>query len=549
MPPTLLPRVGLISTQMALLLVGSPLSAAALDRAGLESALRDWSGDRPGAIVALAVDGEATGFAAAGRWSATDPRPADENTWFEIGSITKVFTALLVADAVAEHRLAWQDVVGAPFAASPVTYAQLATHTAGLPRLPRDFPDPGAADPYANIGLPALVRSFALEAAALGTGPHAWSYSNFGAAVLGTAAATAWDGDYPTVLRRRVLDRLGLHDTWLSGPADGGVELARLAPGHTETGLSGRWRFDAYAPAGALVSTAHDMERFIRALLDPVAAGLPAAWGETMTVRTDATDGAQMGYGWFISTVEGAPVYWHGGGTGGYRSFVGVQPASGRGIVVLGASDRAVEGIGLGWLQGVVATAAKSSDGTVGEIDLEAYVGDYPLAPSFIMAVTVADGRLHLQATRQPRVDLRPTGPDAFAIEGVPAAVTFERDAAGTVVAMVLHQNGADQRAPRRPPGTVPPRRVSVTLSVDQLEPLVGEYELAPQVVLTITRHATQLLAQLTGQPRFPVFASAPDAFFYEVVEARLTFERDSQGAVTGLVLHQNGRDLPARKR
>jgi ABC-type molybdate transport system substrate-binding protein len=75
-------------------------------------------------------------------------------------------------------------------------------------------------------------------------------------------------------------------------------------------------------------------------------------------------------------------------------------------------------------------------------------------------------------------------------------------------------------------------------MTAGQLAPLVGEYELAPGAIITITAQGSQLFAQLTGQQNFPVFASAPDVFFYEVVEAELHFERDGDGQVTRVVLH-----------
>jgi hypothetical protein len=76
-----------------------------------------------------------------------------------------------------------------------------------------------------------------------------------------------------------------------------------------------------------------------------------------------------------------------------------------------------------------------------------------------------------------------------------------------------------------------------------------GAYPIAPTFVLTVTQEGDRLYVQATGQPKFPVFASANDEFFYKVVEARLTFRRGEDGKVTGLTLHQNGRDLPADRR
>jgi len=77
---------------------------------------------------------------------------------------------------------------------------------------------------------------------------------------------------------------------------------------------------------------------------------------------------------------------------------------------------------------------------------------------------------------------------------------------------------------------------------------MVGEYAVVPTFKLTLTREGAQMFAQATNQLRFPVYASSDSTMFYKVVDATLTFQHDADGAVTGLVLHQNGRDIPATK-
>jgi CubicO group peptidase (beta-lactamase class C family) len=510
---------------------------AELDMTPLQEALDQWAGDRPGTAIALVVNGDEMAWVSAGRWTTGDDRQADVKTLFEIGSITKVFTALLAAEAVGEGVLAWDDPVGTPFEASPITYAQLATHTSGLPRLPRDFGDVGATDPYAHIGREQLVESFSRELKRAKRKSGKWEYSNIGAAVLGEAVGATLGKGYAVELRARVLAPIGMEATWLSGLEPAG-DQDRLAPGHAGGESASAWHFQSYAPAGALVSSAWEMGKFIRLMLGDEERGLPSAWAETMTQQAEMSGGAGMGYGWLISPMKSGPVYWHNGGTGGYRSFVGVQPATHRGIVILGASENPVEGIGLGWLQGLLTGVMDVGAATGAFPGLEDYVGDYPLAPNFVIKITIEDGKLHAQATRQPRLGLTATGPDAFKFDVVTAALSFERDESGEVVALVLHQNGADQRAPRHESGTQEPARRNLEMTAGQLAPLVGEYELAPGAIITITAQGSQLFAQLTGQQNFPVFASAPDVFFYEVVEAELHFERDGDGQVTRVVLH-----------
>jgi D-alanyl-D-alanine-carboxypeptidase/D-alanyl-D-alanine-endopeptidase len=104
-----------------------------------------------------------------------------------------------------------------------------------------------------------------------------------------------------------------------------------------------------------------------------------------------------------------------------------------------------------------------------------------------------------------------------------------------------------DQRAPLAPP---PSTKVRTEITVDPtvLETYVGVYQLAPTFAITITREGSSLFAQATGQPRFQIFAEAPTEFFLKVVDAQITFEKDSTGKVVRLILHQGGQNVPGLK-
>jgi len=128
---------------------------------------------------------------------------------------------------------------------------------------------------------------------------------------------------------------------------------------------------------------------------------------------------------------------------------------------------------------------------------------------------------------------------------GVPAAITFERDAAGVVVGLVLHQNGMDQRAPK---GALPPPPKHADLGPEVIREYLGDYTLTPSFIITISEEGGAVYAQATGQGKVPIYPSARDEFFYTVVKAEISFQRDASGKVTGLVLHQAGQDMPAKK-
>ena len=501
----------------------------------IRTSLTSWLGESPGGVAAAYIDPDGVVFAQAGRFSAADGRSLTPDTQFEIGSVTKTFTAVLLAEAVRSSRLALEDPIGTPFARSGVTYLQLATHTAGLPPLPVDLTASDQLNPYADSDLPALIRSF--QKAAVGLKPASSSYSNFGFSVLGHAVAGAWGKAYADLLTEQVLRPLQLADTRLSWRE---ADRSRLAPPHDAAGVGRNWDLNAFAPAGSLVSTTRDLARYVQANLGLIESPLAGAFADTHRARTSGgTPARQIGLAWMIERRPAGTRIWHNGGTGGYRSYVGFDPEKRTGVVVLTNHARGVEALGESLLAGVPLPDTQTRRSAAPDAGLVEYLGNYPLAPSFILTVTAEGKQLFVQGTNQPRLKVDVMAQDRFKAQGVAAEVSFERDATGKVAALVLHQNGAVRRAPRLAPGAKPVAPREIELPAEELEAYLGHYTLGP-VRFTVTREPKGLFVQLTGQPKAQVFASAKDEFFYKIVEARISFVREG-GKVTALILHQAG--------
>lgn len=534
---------------LLLVLLAVPL-AVATPPPDIQTRLDAWIKGQPGGVALAWVDADGTAFFQSGQFDNDDPRPIMPDTQFEIGSVTKVFTALLLAeserlgkasrnDPAAKYLLAPEDPAQA--ALTKITLLSLTTHTSGLPRLPANIgPNPDAnPDPYATYDRAALVEAFRLHGPVAAVG-RAAAYSNFGVAVLGEALASAWGVSYADALRERVLAPLGLNATTMG--LTGAAPPANLAPGHANGKRVPNWTFQAFAPAGALRSSARDLAVFLSACLGQGGSPLHAAIGATLQPQHVADDvGGQIGLGWLMTDEAERPIYWHNGATAGSHTFVAFSPKTGAGIAILANVQRGSEALGFSLLGG------KPPQPKVEAVkDASAYLGRYPLTPAFAIDITEVNGVLRCQATGQPAFGLRAVAADRFAIIGVPAEISFERGADGKVAALVLHQNGLDQRAPR---GELPPPPKEITLPVETLREYAGEYPLAPQFVLTVTETTGALFVQATGQGKAPVFASAKDEFFYKIVNARITFQRDATGKVDGLILHQNRRDMPAKKK
>jgi len=513
----------------------------------VQTAIDQWNQGKPGGVAAAWVDADGVRFFQTGRFGPEDRRAITPDTQFEIGSVTKVFTALLLAEAERAGKVQRDDPVTKYLAvpAKPddlarlqqVTLLMLATHTAGLPRLPPGFSPLFSRDPYADFTREKLLRALARSASDLKP-PAPYDYSNFGAAVLGEAVAGAWGQPYPAALAAHVLAPLGLTRTTLA--LTGAKASDDLAPGFDEKGRpAANWTFDAMAPAGALRSSAREMARFLQACLGTCDTPLAASLAATVQPQRPLVGlVGTIGLGWHL-TGDPSPIIWHNGGTGGYRSFVGFDRQARRGLVLLTNSGQGPDAIGFRLLHGEAAPPPAAPGAAVPPAKLQEYVGRYPLTADFVMSVTAADGTLCVQATGQSQLVLLPLAPDRFQVRGVDAQVSFERNAAGAVAALVLHQNGFDQRAPR----SAAPLLVEVPLPAGVLRAYVGSYALTPAVAVTVTLVDGGLQAQVTGQGPLPIFASAKDQFFYKAVDAQITFVRNEADRVTGLVLHQGGRD------
>ncbi|MGW2254086.1 serine hydrolase domain-containing protein [Kitasatospora sp. NPDC001660] len=319
-------------------------------------------------VVVAGLAGDAVEIHGAGR---TGPvgGPPGPRTLFEIGSVTKVFTSLALARLVLDGSTGLEEPVAALLpggAVLPVrdgreiTLKDLATHTSGLPRLPRGVLTASLftsrrSDPYAHCTAEHVLAGLA-RTKLRSTPGRSFRYSNLGAGLLGLALAGRAGVDYEELVRREVCGPLRLADTVVT---PGEEQSDRLARGHS-TGARAvpHWNLAGLGGMGALRSTAADLATLVRAQL---AAGrepdgpLAPAISLTREVRHRVNPFAWIHLGWLahrLHTQQGGHLQiWHNGGTGGFRSFVAFDPEKQVGVVVLVNSGRSVDSAGTALLR------------------------------------------------------------------------------------------------------------------------------------------------------------------------------------------------------
>ncbi len=285
----------------------------------------------------------------------------DEHTLFEIASITKIFTAAALADAIERGTHALEDPLS-KFLILPAggigdrTLKELVTHTSGLPRLPSGFAwwwnllrHPR--DPYANYShrdLDAYIKI--LKGSSLPRGK--FLYSNLGVGLLGNVLAAHRNTDYAGLIAQRVTIPLQMSHTFLQIPQ---AEQPFVAQPHTKSlRPTPIWTMAALEGAGGLLSSMQDMLRFASAALSATPPLFPF-----MThpfAKADGTD-RSVGLGWMLRATSEYQVAWHNGGTRGSRSFLGLECKTGRAIVALANTPHSLDQLGARLLLGPTLSA------------------------------------------------------------------------------------------------------------------------------------------------------------------------------------------------
>ena len=325
------------------------------------------SGRRVGLVVGCLAGGEhrVVGY---GRLRREAQDPPDGGTVFEIGSITKVFTGLLLADLAEQGLVGLDDPLASYLPASvrvptgggrQITLGDLASHAGGLPRDPKGTLRRWLGDrhnPNAGLSVEELYAGFARIRLRRRPGQRV-KYSNLGAGLLGQALARAAGQPYEALVRERICLPLGMPDTVVTLT---GEQTARLATGYTRRGRPApRLVLPALVGAGALRSTATNLLGFLAANLEPARTPLAAQIERTQRPRLRAAKRVEVGLGWLIAHPPGAagPVLWHNGGTSGFRSLVAFTRETHTAVVVLSNTARSVDRLGLRLLKALASAA------------------------------------------------------------------------------------------------------------------------------------------------------------------------------------------------
>ena len=399
-----------------------------------------------------------------GKRAADDPRPLDGDTVFEIGSITKVFTSLVLSDMVEHHEVALSDAAATYLPADVhlperngerITLQDLATHTSGLPRVPSNVDPADPSNPYADYSVGRLYEFLSTYELPRNIGSR-FEYSNLGGALLGHVLAGCAHMDYETLVETRITMPLRMTATHIALTPE---MKEHLAVGHAY-GLepTPNWDLGALAAAAALHSSANDLLTLLAANLGYIQTPLAPAMASMMRTRR-VFDRGEAAIGWFIDRHDGKMVAFHDGSTGGYRSFIAYDAQSRVGVVVLSNSSAGadIDDIGRHVLDATVPLRdAKTLEPprvrkeiAIDSKFLDRYAGEYRLPSGQSIKVTRNGSHLFLQADGDVKLAFYPESTESFFAKIMDAQISFMTDSEGRVIQLLFHRNGSTQQVKR----------------------------------------------------------------------------------------------------
>jgi CubicO group peptidase (beta-lactamase class C family) len=506
----------------------------------------------PGASVLIAQDGKILYENGYGLANIEKSIPIEPLTTFRIGSITKQFTAAAILKLQEGGKLSVQDKLSKYIPDFPrgdeVTLHHLLTHTSGIHSFTEtpNFLDKVTGD-VTEEEMISQIKSLGYDFSP----GESYLYNNSGFYILGYLVEKVSGMSLDAYLKKAFFQPLGMTQT---GVYRKGLSLPHEALGYAfENGkpsLALDWNMDFTGGAGNLYSNVEDMYKWNEAvftgkLLQPVSLASAFTPAKLNNGELANESGGGYGYGWHLWTLRGLQEISHSGWLNGFSTTLARLPEKNMTVIVLSnCSMPNIPNLDPPDLAQIILEVYQHDamqnrkeyvvNQAVDAAAFTDYVGRYDYGQA-ILTVRLGKGQLYAQLSGQPEFPIYPSAPDKFFWKIVDAQIEFFRDENGRVTHGLHTQNGATINVPRIQESKV------VAMPVETLAQYVGKYDYYGQAILTVRLAEDQLYAQLSGQPEFPIYPSAPDKFFWKVVDAQIEFVRDETGRVTHGLHTQNG--------
>ena len=397
----------------------------------------------PSIVVGLFENGESF-FYTQGMINKDSTNPVDTNSVYEIGSITKTFTSLLLAQMAQSEKLKLDDAVqnywSEPFSLEDsenqaVTFKHLATHTSGLPRLPNNF-KLFARDPYADYDREDLVQ--AVNSTTVNTAGSTYDYSNFAVGLLGETLSVIANQSFNNLVETNIIKPLALDHTFMQLKQ---VPDELLVQGYDGNQAAVAWTFKALAGAGSIRSSIKDLLAYGVA---HITTNHPLKESMDLTMMPHyETGGLSVGLGWHLN--DG--IIWHNGGTGGFKSIIMVDPENNRVAAGMTNNDKYdVEDIVAHLIDQSRAMKKHDFPVSIADEELPHFVGQFKHAGTEkVIQITHENQQLIFNTKGQSNQKLQFIGDDTFKFGIMKIKLKFNKDNSGKVESLSLMAWGKPQ--------------------------------------------------------------------------------------------------------
>ncbi len=523
---------GLVIAALALPVVASAIELRDEFRAAIEQGIAN--GRYQSVAVGLFDNGEQSQWL----FGAVEPGGAKPtaDTVYEIGSTTRCFTGLLLAEALYAGKIRLDDTLGKIFAdvhfADPklaaMTIGEIAAHRAGLPAIASNLFPRSVDDPY--VAFDAAALNAYLAHAHLDGKAGTYRYSELGVALLGEIVARIYRKDYRSLVASEVLAPLGLGES-------GFGNVSRLVDGFRDGKPAPHWQHQTFAPASGMRASLSDLMRFAAATLRPDKTTLRAAILLARQPRATA-GGGETALAWQIVPVESDgqtwPLLWQAGITGGFASFVGLRTDKQRAVVLLGNAGVDISALGLTLIADRNAPPAPPKLLPLVAPASLAYPGLYRFDTGGDLLVRATDDGMSVQIGGYLPQAMTAYDEDAFEITGAAGQVTFERQDT-KVVGAILHRGGTNLHAARLSEAAPALKRNTSPLDAKELAAYAGDYALSPSMRAHVVVATPGLRAQLTGTAPTFLQSCAHDRFCDADGTLEIAFMRERNGKASAL--------------
>ncbi len=502
-------------------------------------------------------------------------KKVNEHTVYEIGSISKVFTATLLADMIMKGKLTAENQIERflpqrvhvpTYGSAHITLGNLSDHTSSLPRLPDYFTPADQDNPYADYSVNQMYAFLSAYDLKRPIGSE-YEYSNFAVGLLGHILSLKAGMDYEELLVSTIASPLDMEETKIKFSKN---MKKNRAIGHNRGEIVASWDIPTLAGAGAIRSSTYDMLKFIGANLGLFEHPLEKAMMLTHIPRHDKAGSSSVGLGWHILKGEEGDIILHNGGTGGYSTFAGFIKEKRYGVVVMTNSTESVDDIGLHLLNAKsplrnvilhIAVRLREMVDKEGPVDLimkydkikktnpDAY--DYSELGINSLGYYYLNRKKINEALAVFALNIREYPGSSNVYDSYGEALMENGDKERAIVnyqkSLELNPGNANAIQMLAKMGVVTEVK-DVIVDDAIISSYTGTYELAPGFNLVITKEGNQLNAQATGQPMVPIFPKSSTEFYLKAVKAQITFNKNKEGKVESLTLFQNGAEVEGKK-